>query len=97
MSRISRIGGACLAGALVFNPFAHGAESAPGKKVKVFILLGQSNMVGMGNVTGDKDGTLEYATKTEKLYPYLLDAVPAAGPSATMCAMCRSWSARAAG
>ena len=73
MTRMSRIGCACLAGALVFNPFAHGAESAPGKKVKVFILLGQSNMVGMGNIAGDKDGTLEHATKTEKLYPYLLD------------------------
>jgi len=44
------------------------------KPVKVFILLGQSNMVGMGNVTGDKGETLEKAVKTEKLYQYLLDA-----------------------
>src|SRR5512137_1004100 len=44
------------------------------KPVKVFILMGQSNMVGMGNVTGDKGETLEKAVKTEKLYPYLLDA-----------------------
>lgn len=41
--------------------------------VQVFILLGQSNMVGMGHVTGDKDGTLEHAVKVEKKYPYLVD------------------------
>jgi hypothetical protein len=44
------------------------------KPVKVFILMGQSNMVGMGNITGNKGETLENAVKTEKLYPYLLDA-----------------------
>lgn len=44
------------------------------KPVKVFILMGQSNMVGMGNVTGSKGETLENAVKTEKLYPYLVDA-----------------------
>jgi hypothetical protein len=44
------------------------------KPVKVFILLGQSNMVGMGNIAGSKGETLEKAVKTEKLYPYLLDA-----------------------
>ena len=41
--------------------------------VKVYILLGQSNMLGMGHVAGDKDGTLEYACKHKKLYPYLID------------------------
>ena len=40
------------------------------KPVKVFLIMGQSNAVGMGNVAGDKDGTLEKAVKTEKLYPY---------------------------
>ena len=44
------------------------------KPVKVFLIMGQSNAVGMGKVAGDKDGTLEKAVKTEKLYPYLLDA-----------------------
>jgi len=44
------------------------------KPVKVFILMGQSNMVGMGNIAGNKGETLENAVKTEKLYPYLLDA-----------------------
>ena len=44
------------------------------KPVKVFILLGQSNMVGMGDVGPvEKVGTLEYVTKTEKKYPHLLD------------------------
>ena len=37
------------------------------KKVKVFIIMGQSNTLEMGRVKGDKEGTLEYAVKTEKL------------------------------
>lgn len=44
-----------------------------GPPVKVYILLGQSNMLGMGHIDGDKDGTLEYACKHKKLYPYLID------------------------
>ena len=37
------------------------------KKVRVFILMGQSNMVGMGDVEpADKPGTLTTLTKTEK-------------------------------
>jgi alpha-galactosidase len=44
------------------------------KPVKVFILLGQSNMVGMGAVGPEtKQGTLEYLTKKEGRYPHLLD------------------------
>lgn len=44
------------------------------KPVKVFILMGQSNMLCMGKMAGaDKDGTLENAVKTKKLYPYLVD------------------------
>jgi len=43
------------------------------KPVKVFILLGQSNMLGAGQIGGDKEGTLEHAVKTEKLYPFLVD------------------------
>ena len=43
--------------------------------VKVFILMGQSNMVGEGKVAGStKNGTLEFAVKTEGKYPYLWDA-----------------------
>lgn len=42
------------------------------KKLKVFILMGQSNMVGMGRIAG-KEGSLEYAVKEKKKYPYLVD------------------------
>ncbi len=41
--------------------------------VQVYILLGQSNMVGAGHVKGDKEGTLEYAVKEKDKYPYLVD------------------------
>ena len=51
---------------------APGAAEAT-KPVQVFILMGQSNMVGAGKVAGDKEGTLEYAVKTKKKYPYLVD------------------------
>lgn len=44
------------------------------KPVKVFIMMGQSNMFGMGDVSPvEKKGTLEYLTKTEKKFPQLLD------------------------
>ncbi len=52
----------------------HAAEADLSKPVKVFVLLGQSNMVGMGNISGDKGESLEKAVKAEKLYPYLVDA-----------------------
>lgn len=43
------------------------------RKAKVFILLGQSNMLGMGKVAGDQEGSLEYAVTTKGLYSYLVD------------------------
>ena len=44
------------------------------KKVKVFILMGQSNMVGMGDIEpADKPGTLTTLTKTGRKYPFLVD------------------------
>lgn len=43
------------------------------KKVQVFIIMGQSNTLEMGKVKGDKEGSLEHATKTEKLYPFMVD------------------------
>jgi hypothetical protein len=42
------------------------------KKVKVFILLGQSNMVGLGKIKGG-EGSLENAVREKKKYPYLVD------------------------
>lgn len=46
------------------------ATAAP---VKVFILMGQSNMLGEGKRQGDTNGTLQYAVETEHKYPYLWD------------------------
>ena len=43
------------------------------KKVKVFIIMGQSNTLEMGRVKGDKKGTLEHAVKKEDLYPFMVD------------------------
>jgi len=50
--------------------------SADGPKpLQVFIVMGQSNTLEMGKVKGaDQDDTLEYAVKTENLYPFLIDA-----------------------
>ena len=42
------------------------------KPVQVFILLGQSNMVGAGAVSG-KPTSLEHFVKNEKQYPFLID------------------------
>lgn len=42
--------------------------------VQVYILLGQSNMLGAGKIgPADKPGTLEHAVKGEGKYPYLID------------------------
>jgi hypothetical protein len=54
-------------------PRPDGKPADVAKTVKVFILMGQSNMLEMGNVAGDKDGTLEHAVKKEGLYPFLVD------------------------
>jgi Carbohydrate esterase, sialic acid-specific acetylesterase len=42
------------------------------RPVQVFILMGQSNMVGKGRITGD-EGSLENAVKTKNKYSYLVD------------------------
>lgn len=42
------------------------------KPVQVFILLGQSNMVGLGKITG-AETSLESIIKNKKKYPYLVD------------------------
>ncbi|MDX1963971.1 MAG: sialate O-acetylesterase [Pirellulales bacterium] len=47
---------------------------AADKPIKVFILMGQSNMVGMGDLGPETSkGTLGFLTKTEKKYPWLVD------------------------
>ncbi len=70
------------------KPLVAKSETAPGgllqksdgkpadmtKPVKVFVMMGQSNMVGMGKVGPETtNGTLEYYCKTEKKYPFLID------------------------
>ena len=68
--------------ALSITPLGQADETLPdpdgkpadmSKPVQVYILLGQSNMLGFGRVGGDKDGTLEHAVKSKELYPYLID------------------------
>jgi len=44
------------------------------KPVKVFILLGQSNMLGFGHVSPeDKEGTLEHAVRKKGMYKFMVD------------------------
>ena len=47
-----------------------GKEADMSKPVQVFILMGQSNMLGMGKVVGG-EGSLEHAVKEMKKYSYL--------------------------
>jgi len=54
-------------------PDPDGNPADMSKPVQVYILMGQSNMLGFGKVVGGTDGTLEYAVKTKKKYPYLVD------------------------
>jgi len=54
------------------DPDGEGADQA--KPVQVFILLGQSNMLGFGRVDGaDTAGTLTHLTQTDGMYPHLVD------------------------
>ena len=50
-----------------------GESADMSKPVQVFIIMGQSNTLEMGKVKGDKEGSLEYAVKSEKLYPFMVD------------------------
>jgi len=54
-------------------PDPDGKPADMSKPVQVYILMGQSNMVGAGRIAGDKEGTLEQAVKDKKKYPYLID------------------------
>ena len=55
-------------------PDPDGKPADMSQPVQVYILLGQSNMLGAGRIgPADKDGTLEHAVKEKKLYPYLVD------------------------
>ena len=54
-------------------PDPDGKDADMSRPVQVYILLGQSNMLGAGRIDGDKEGTLEHAVKAKKEYPYLVD------------------------
>jgi len=54
-------------------PDPDGKPADISRPVQVYILLGQSNMLGFGKVAGDKPGTLEHAVKEKGKYPYLVD------------------------
>jgi hypothetical protein len=60
------------AGANAPLPRPDGKPADMTKPVQVFILMGQSNMVGAGKITGG-DGSLDNAVKSKALYPYLVD------------------------
>ena len=53
-------------------PDPDGKPANMSKPVQVYILLGQSNMLGFGKIKGG-DGSLEHAVKEKNLYPYLVD------------------------
>ncbi|MDX1681807.1 MAG: sialate O-acetylesterase [Phycisphaeraceae bacterium] len=53
------------------DPAGEAADTS--EPVQVYVLLGQSNMLGFGKVNGNGDGTLENAVKNKGLYPYLVD------------------------
>ena len=81
------LGPMLIAGAIGSTQSVHGADAPETKSqisrpdgkpadmtkpVQVFILLGQSNMVGLGKVTGP-EGSLENAVKNKQKYTYLID------------------------
>jgi hypothetical protein len=53
-------------------PDPDGQPADMNQPVQVYILLGQSNMLGFGKIKG-QEGSLEYAVKEKKLYSYLVD------------------------
>ncbi len=67
------VAGTSLADQTTTLPRPDGEPADMSKPVQVFILLGQSNMLGFGDVAGERDGTLENAVKSKGLYPYLID------------------------
>lgn len=67
------VGMAGMAYAQTSLPDPDGKPADVKKPVKVFIVMGQSNTLEMGEVKGEKEGALEKAIKGEGLYPFLVD------------------------
>eukprot|EP00040_Diaphanoeca_grandis_P038568 m.256780 g.256780 ORF g.256780 m.256780 type:complete len:350 (-) comp34682_c0_seq1:127-1176(-) len=60
---------------LASSQLAAAAPTKAGSPVQVYLLLGQSNMLGEGKIGPvTTNGSLEYAVQTEHKYPYLWDA-----------------------
>ena len=57
-------------------PKPDGKPADMAKPVQVYILMGQSNMVGMGKIVGG-EGALENAVKVKQKYTYLVDEASA--------------------
>jgi autotransporter-associated beta strand protein len=53
-------------------PDPDSSKGDPGKPVKIYIMSGQSNMVGLGTVSGTGDGTLETMTLSQNKFPNLV-------------------------
>ena len=53
-------------------PDPDGRPADMSKPVQVYILMGQSNMLGFGKING-ANGSLTHAVKEKKKYPYLVD------------------------
>lgn len=66
------LGTAAASGAESPLPDPDGKPADMSKPVQVYVLLGQSNMLGFGKIKG-ADGSLEHAVKEKNLYPYLID------------------------
>ncbi len=54
-------------------PDPDGKPADMSKPVQVYVLMGQSNMLGFGKISGGKDGCLDYACNEKGLYPFLVD------------------------
>jgi autotransporter-associated beta strand protein len=55
-------------------PDPDGSSGATNKPVKVYIMSGQSNMVGFGTVSGTDSKALTTMTRTENKFPNLIDS-----------------------
>jgi hypothetical protein len=55
-------------------PDPDGSPGATDKPVKVYIMSGQSNMVGFGTVSGSDSSALTTMTRTENKFPNLIDS-----------------------
>jgi hypothetical protein len=52
------------------------AAPAAAAPVQVFVMMGQSNMLGMGKVSGNTNGTLEFAVHNESKCAFCDAAAP---------------------